>query len=62
MICSDADGPRHYHIKWSKLDKDKYCYHLYVESLKKWTYLQNRNRPSDIANNFIDPKGESGEG
>ena len=27
------DGPRDYHTKWSKTEKDKY--HLYVESKKK---------------------------
>ena len=24
-ICSNMDGPRDYHIKWSKSDKDKCC-------------------------------------
>ena len=24
VICSNMDGPRDYHIKWSKPDKDKY--------------------------------------
>ena len=24
VICSKMDGPRDYHTKWSKLDKDKY--------------------------------------
>ena len=23
-ICSNMDGPRDYHIKWSKSEKDKY--------------------------------------
>ena len=23
-ICSNRDGPRHYHPKWRKSDKDKY--------------------------------------
>ena len=31
--CSNIDGPRNYHIKWSKPDKDKW-YYLYVESKK----------------------------
>ena len=31
-IYSNMDGPRDYHTKWSKSDKDKY--HLYVESKK----------------------------
>ena len=37
-------------------------YHLYVESKKlyKWTYLQNRNRPTDTENKLMVTKGESG--
>ena len=42
-ICSNMDGPRDYHTKWSKPDKDKY--HM---SLICGTYLQHRNRPTDI--------------
>ena len=34
-ICSNIAGPRDYHTKWSRLEKDKYhMYHLYVESNK----------------------------
>ena len=36
-------------------------YHLYMESKKKrckWTYLQNRNRPTDIENKLMVPKRE----
>ena len=28
----------------------------------KWTYLQNRNRPTDIENKLMVTKGERGEG
>ena len=41
-ICSNMDGPRDYHIEWSKSDKDKYDI-TYMWNLKKWykwTYLQ----------------------
>ena len=41
-------------------EKDK-GYHLYVESIKKkykWTYLQNRNRLTDIENKLMVTKGE----
>ena len=33
-ICSNMDGPRDDHTKWSKSDKDKYIiwYHLYVKT------------------------------
>ena len=27
-ICSNMDGPRDYHTKWSKSDKDKYMISL----------------------------------
>ena len=35
-ICSNVDGPRDYHTKWSKLDRETNIiwYHLYVESKK----------------------------
>ena len=64
-ICSNMDGPRDYHTKWSQTEKDKYqWYHLYVESKKKcdkWTYLQNRNRLTDAENKLTITQGE-GEG
>ena len=43
-ICSNMDGTKDDHTKWSKSGKDKY--HLYVKSKKwyKWTSLQNRKR------------------
>ena len=40
-ICSNMDGPRDYHSKWSKSDKGKtnIWYHSYVESIfKKYTH------------------------
>ena len=39
-------------------------YHLYVESKiwHKWTYLQNRNRLTDIENRLVVAKGEGGWG
>ena len=61
-ICSNMDGPRGYHTKWSKSDREKQIYHLYVKSKKKWykwTYLQNRNRLTDIENKLMFTKGES---
>ena len=33
-ICSNIDGPRDYHIDWSK-SKTNTIYHLYAESNKK---------------------------
>ena len=39
-------------------------YHLYAESEKwyKWTYLQNRNRLTNLEKNLQLPKGKGGEG
>ena len=63
-ICNNMDGPRDYHTKWSKLDKDKITlYHLYVESKKiiqktKMNCIQNKNRPMNIENKLMGTKGE----
>ena len=69
-ICSNVDGPRDYHTKWSKPDRERQILYdiAYMCNLKKkkntnWTYLQNRNRPADIENKFVVTKGEGiGEG
>ena len=64
-ICSHLDRPRDYHTKWSKSERVRQIlgYHLYVESKiwYKWTYLQKRNRLTDIENKLMVTKGE-GEG
>ena len=55
-ICSNMDGPRDYHTKWSKPDKEKYIVSLICGIFKKWyewTYIQNRNRPTDIENKLM---------
>ena len=62
-ICSNMDEPRDYHIKSSKSDKERQIsYDInYMWNLKKWykwTYLQNRNRPTDIENKHTVTKGE----
>ena len=61
------DGPRDYHTKQNKPEKDKYhMISLYVEAkIYKWTYLQNRNRLTDIGNKLVVTKEEKlgvGEG
>ena len=58
------DGSRDYHTKWSKLKTNIIWYHLYVESeiWYKCTYLQNRNRHTDIENKFMVTKGGRGWG
>ena len=47
-------------LKWSKRKTNIILYHIYVESKKwyKWTYLQNRNRLTDIENKFMVTNGE----
>ena len=34
-ICSNMDGPRHYHTKWSKSEKDKYHIISHTWNIKK---------------------------
>ena len=63
-ICSNMDGPGDYHTEWSKSDRERQISYdiAYMWNLKKirhkWTYLQNRNRPTDIENKFIVTKEE----
>ena len=52
------DGFRDYNTKWSKLDRERQISYdtTYVWNLKiwyKWTYLQSRNRRTDIENKFM---------
>ena len=57
------EGPRDYHTKWSKSDRERKISYdkTYKWNLKqwyKWTYLQNINRPTDIESKLT--KGEKG--
>ena len=64
-ICSNMDGPRDYHTKGSKLDRERQIPYdiTYMWNLKrkwyKWTYLQNRNRLTDIGNKLMVTEGDS---
>ena len=56
-ICSNMDGPRDDHTKWSKSERERqipydidYMWNLKFKKRYKWTYLQNRNRLTDIEN------------
>ena len=65
VIWSKMDGPGDYHTKWSKSDRERQISYdtTYRQTLKKWnkwTYLQNRNRLTDIENKLMVTKGESG--
>ena len=66
-ICSNMDGPRDYHTKWSKSDRERQILYdiTYMWNLKKWhkwTYLQNRNRLTDFENKPVLPNGKVGGG
>ena len=63
VICSNMNGPRDYPTKWSESDRERQTSYdiTYMWNLKKWqkwTYLQNRNRLTDIENKFMVTKGE----
>ena len=66
-ICCHMDRPREYHTKWTKQDRQsKISYDIaYMWNQKKkrhkWTYLYNRNRPTDIENKLMITKREDGE-
>ena len=59
------DGPGDYHTKWSKSDRGRQISYdiAYMHNLKKrykWTYLQNRNRQTDLENKFMVMRGRRG--
>ena len=65
-ICSNMDGPKDYHTRWSKSDRERQLSYdiAYMWNLKKWykwTYLQNRNRVTDVENELMVTKGGKGE-
>ena len=58
VICSNMVEPRDYHTKWSKSDREgQISYDIaYMWNLKKeykWTYLQNKNRVTDVENKLM---------
>ena len=64
--CSNMDGHRDYHSKWSQSDREKQISYdiTQIWNLKKlyrWTYLQNRNRPANVENKLWEfPSWRSG--
>ena len=55
------DGSGDYQTTWSKSDKERQIYYLYIE-YKIWyklTYLQNRNRLTDFENKVTEGEGGS---
>ena len=67
VICRDVDGPRDWHIEWSKSEREKQILYIsaYLWNLEKWyrwTGLQGRNRDTDLENKRMDTKGGEGGG
>ena len=65
VIGSEVDVPRvSYRVK-SEREKQILHINTYVWNLEKWyrwTYLQGRNRDTDIENGHVDPGEGAGEG
>ena len=66
MSFTAIDATRDYHAKWSKSEREIQVswHHLYVESKiwHKWTYLQCRNRFTDLENRLVVASGEGVSG
>ena len=65
VICRDMDGPRECHTEWSKSEREKQisynnAYMWNLEKWHRWSYLQSRNRDTDIENKCMDTKGDGG--
>ena len=57
------DRPRVYHTEWNKSDRKRQIWQdiTYMWGLKKWyrwTYLQNKNRITDVENKLMVTRGE----
>ena len=66
VSSDEVNEPTACYTKWNKSEREKQISYInaYIWNLGKWywwTYLQGRNRDSDIENRFMDTAGE-GEG
>ena len=57
-ICSNMDGPRDCLTEWGNSDRERQISDdmTYMRNLQKgykWTYLQNRNRVTDVENKLM---------
>ena len=64
-ICRSVNGPRDCHTEWSKSEREKQisyniAYMWTLEKWYRWTYLQSRNRDTDVENGLWIPVGEGG--
>ena len=58
---TDMDEPRICHMEWSQKEKKISYINAYVLNLEKWywwTYLQGKNRDTDVENWLVDTVGE----
>ena len=58
------DGPRDCHTEWSKSEREKWILSInaYIWNLEKWyrwTYLQGRNRDTEVENGYVDTGREA---
>ena len=65
-ICRNMDGSRDCHTDWSKSEREEQTLYniTYMWNLEKWyrwTYLQSRNRVTDVENKFKVTKGSRSE-
>ena len=65
-IYRDMDGPRDCHTEWSKSEREKQipyniAYMWNLEKWYRWTYLQSRNRDTDVENKRMDTKEGRGQ-
>ena len=65
-ICSNMDGPRNYHTKWIKSDRERQMSYEITNmwNLTKsiWKYLQNGNRLKILKSNSWLPMGKCAVG
>ena len=59
------NGPRECHTEWSKSEREKQisynnAYMWNLEKCYRCSYLQSRNRDTDVENKCMDTKGETG--
>ena len=62
VICSNMGGPRDYHTKWSKSERERQIYDIaYVWNLKNGTneLIYKTERVTDVENKLMVTKGES---